>query len=49
MVVYSSTICKVGMKAVGDERNILAEGSSKEACEKIRSLTSLPIVKVVKL
>ena len=46
-IMLSRTICKVACKAVGDLRNFLAEGSSKEACERIRSLTSFPIVKVV--
>ena len=31
----------------GDEKNLLAEGSSKEACERIRSFSTLPIVKVI--
>ena len=39
-------ISKVGMKLVGDLRNITSEGSSQEAVEKLRSLTSLPVVKV---
>ena len=44
---HKTTVCMVGMKLVGDERNFMAEGSSQEACEKLRSLSSLPIVKVV--
>ena len=40
------TICKVACKAVGDEKNLLAEGSSKEACERIRMYTTHSIVKV---
>ena len=43
---FFRTICKVACKVVGDEKNLLAEGSSKEACERIRSFSSLPIVKV---
>ena len=41
-----TSISKVGMKLVGDLRNITSEGSSQEAVEKLRSLTSLPVVKV---
>ena len=46
LVFVFRTICKVACKVVGDEKKLLAEGSSKEAVERIWSFSILPVVKV---